>query len=433
MAHNSSEGRRGGAIALPERAPGRIAPEENVHVFWLNGMCCDGCSISFAGASNPAMEQFQWGTLPGIPKVILHHPMFSEHSGDAFTEPYRMAASGRLGAPYILVLDGSVPDDEALPGPDGYFSAMGAGGITSQSGSDRPDRVTEWLYRLAPGALASMAMGTCASFGGIPAAAGNITGSMSLMDYLGSNYRSSWGIPVINVPGCAPVGDNFTETLAGLLHWAAGIGPPPEFDDLGRPAWQFGETVHRHCPKAGYYEEGVFSEEPGDNMCLVEIGCWGPVVQCNIVERGAINHMGGCMVAGGACIGCTMPGFPDKYAPFYKAPPGSAISGGISKVYGGAIRRLRRMSMKTGNREPLWDNADEIPSAWSAAKGPRSGTDRFAAYFYKQLQYNGSVHHGKRYKKQPLPKSRDILTQKGVDHTQSVDVLREKATPREEI
>jgi hydrogenase small subunit len=310
---------------------------------------------------------------------------------------------------------------------------MGAGGFGATTGSDQPNRVTEWLYRLAPGAVASMAIGTCATWGGIPAAAGNITGSMSMMDYLGHSYRSSFGIPVINVPGCAPVGDNFMETLATLLHWLRGIGPVPEFDELGRPAWMFDQTVHRHCPKAGYYEEGVFSEEPGDNQCLVEIGCWGPVVQCNIVERGAINHMGGCMVAGGACIGCTMPGFPDKYAPFYKAPPGSAISGGISKVYGGAIRRLRRMSMKTGNREPMWDNADEIPSAWAAARGPRSGTDKFAAYFYKKLQYNGTVHHGKRYKKQPLPKSRDILTQKGVDHTQSVDVLREQVRRREEI
>jgi len=396
-------------------------PDESLHVFWLSGMSCDGCSVAFAGATNPAMEQFQWGTLPGIPKIILHHPMFSEHSGDAFADPYRQAASGNLGAQYIVVLEGSVPDDQALPGSGGYFSAMG------------DSRVSQWLYQLAPGAVASIAIGTCATWGGIPAAAGNITGSMSLMDYLGSQYRSSWGIPVINVPGCAPVGDNFTETLAALLHWANGIGPAPLFDDLGRPQWLFDQTVHRHCPKAGYYEEGVFSEEPGDNQCLVEIGCWGPVVQCNIVERGAQNHMGGCMVAGGACIGCTMPGFPDKYAPFYKAPPGSAISGGISKVYGGAIRRLRRMSMKTGNREPMWDTADEIPSAYAAARGPRSTTDRFTAYFYKKLQYNDSVHHGKRYKKQPLPKSRDILTQMGVDHTQSVDVLREKATPREEI
>jgi hydrogenase small subunit len=240
-------------------------------------------------------------------------------------------------------------------------------------------------------------------------------------------------MPVVNVPGCAPLGDNFTETLTQVLLSLYGVGPTPEFDSLGRPAWQFGETVHRHCVKAGYYEEGVFSEEPGETMCLVEIGCWGPVVQCNITERGAISHMGGCMVSGGACIGCTMPGFPDKYSPFYKAPPGSAISGGISKVYGGAIRRLRRMSMKTGNRTPTWDRADEVPSPWARGHGRRSPTDPLAQFFYKKLQYSGSVHHGDRNKKQPQPKSLDILRQKGVNHYDSVDVLQEKVRSREEL
>ena len=202
-----------------------------------------------------------------------------------------------------------MPDDKALSA--GYFAAMGDAKVA-------PTGSFSWLPAPSP----PIAIGTCATWGGIPAAAGNITGSMSLMDYLGAGYRSSWGIPVINVPGCAPQGDNFTETVAGLLHWANGIGPAPQFDELGRPGWIFDQTVHRHCPKAGYYEEGVFAHESGDNQCLVEIGCWGPVVQCNIVERGAQNHIGGCMVSGGACIGCTMPGFPDKYAPFYKAPPG---------------------------------------------------------------------------------------------------------------
>jgi len=184
--------------------------------------------------------------------------------------------------------------------------------------------------------------------------------------------------------------------------------------------------VHRHCPKAGYYEEGVFAEEPGDTECLVEIGCWGPVVQCNIVERGAINHMGGCMVAGGACIGCTMPGFPDKYSPFYKAPPGSAISGGLSKIYGGGIRRLRRLSMKQGNREPLWDNAGEVPSGW-AEKAPKKGmVDKTNTFFYKKLQYHGSVDQGKRNKKQPLPASRDILKAKGVNRNRSNDAPGER-------
>jgi hydrogenase small subunit len=238
---------------------------------------------------------------------------------------------------------------------------------------------------------------------------------------------------VVNLPGCAPVGDNFTETLSSVLQFLQGIGPLPEFDELGRPAWMFEETVHRHCPKAGYYEEGVFAHEPGDHECLVEIGCWGPVVQCNIVERGAINHMGGCMVAGGVCIGCTMPGFPDKYSPFYKAPPGSAISGGISKVYGGGIRRLRRLSMHTGNREPMWDTAGAIPSGWAKAHSKPGPADKANAFFYKKLQYNGSVNHAKRNKKQPLPGSRDILKQKGVDLDRSTDVLGERPKMREEI
>jgi hydrogenase small subunit len=216
------------------------------------------------------------------------------------------------------------------------------------------------------------------------------------------------------VPGCSPIGDNFTEVVAAVLMFLQGIGPLPEFDELGRPAWQFGETVHRHCPRAGYYEEGVFSKEYGDQACLVDVGCWGPVVQCNITERGAINHMGGCMVAGGPCIGCTMPGFPDKFSPFYKAPPGSAISGGLSRTYGAAIRRLRRMSMRSANHEPLWDRTGEVPTAFGAEQRKPTATARVAERFYKRLQYSGSVNQAERYKTQPIPRSRDILAKGGV-------------------
>jgi len=128
-----------------------------------------------------------------------------------------------------------------------------------------------------------------------------------------------------------------------------------------------------------------------------------------------------------------MPGFPDKYSPFYKAPPGSAISGGISKINGGLIRRLRRLSMKTGNREPMWDKAGEIPSGWAKAHSKPGPVDKTNAFFYKKLQYNGSVNHAKRNKKQPLPGSRDILKQKGVDMSRSTDVLQERVKSREEL
>src|SRR5919199_892946 len=351
-------------------------PLNVVHVFWIAGMSCDGCSIAATAGLNPSVEDLLLGNIPNLPKVVLHHPVLSPGAGLEFTRPMMDAVNGELGAPYVVVLEGSVPDDQAFPTDEGYFSAMGAGGFDPDSDTDQPNRVTDWLWKLAPGAAAYVAIGTCATWGGIPAAAGNITGSMSLTDFLGQDYRSALGVPVVNIPGCSPVGDNFTETVAAVVLFLQNLAPLPQFDELGRPAWLFKDTVHRHCPKAGYYEEGVFAEEPGDNECLVEIGCWGPVVQCNIVERGAMNHMGGCMVAGGACIGCTMPGFPDKYSPFYKAPPGSSISGGASKIYGGAIRRLRRQSIRKLDREPLWDATGEVPSGWARGVGSRSGTDK---------------------------------------------------------
>jgi hydrogenase small subunit len=408
-------------------------PLNIVHVFWIAGMSCDGCSIAATGATNPSVEDLLLGRIPNLPKVVLHHPVLSPGAGAEFIRPFRAAVDGTLGAPYVVVLEGSVPDDQAFPTETGYFSAMGAGGFDPLSETDQPNRVTDWLWKLAPGAAAYVAIGTCATWGGIPAAAGNITGSMSLTDFLGKDYRSALGVPVVNVPGCSPVGDNFTETVAAVLLFLQNLAPLPKFDELGRPAWLFGETVHRHCPKAGYYEEGVFSEEPGDNQCLVEIGCWGPVVQCNIVERGAINHMGGCMVAGGACIGCTMPGFPDKFSPFYKAPPGSAISGGTSRITGGAIRRLRRMSLANANTTPLWDNAHEVASAWGRAADITNPVRKVNAFFYKKLQYSGSVNHAKRNKRQPLPGSRDILLQKGVDLEASVPVLQEHLVTPEEL
>ena len=388
-------------------------PLREVHVFWLAGMSCDGCSIAVTGATAPSIEELLAGTIPGMPKVILHHPVLSIAAGAEFVRPLGDAVEGKLEHPYVVVLEGSVPDDQALPEDEGYYSAMGAGGFDPESEGDQPNRMTGWLKRLAPGAAASIAIGTCATWGGIPAAAGNITGSMSLMDFLGKDYRSALGVPVINVPGCSPIGDNFTEVVAAVVMFLQGVGPLPEFDELGRPAWQFGETVHRHCPRAGYYEEGVFAKEYGDQECLVDVGCWGPVVQCNITERGAINHMGGCMVAGGPCIGCTMPGFPDKYSPFYKPPPGSLVSGGTTRVYGGAIRRLRRLTVRAGNREPIWDRTGEVPSPFAAEMSKPTLAARAAKAFYQRLQYSGSVNQAKRNKDQPLPRSMNIYAKGG--------------------
>lgn len=363
---------------------------DEVHAFWLAGMSCDGCTIAASGATQPSVEDLMNGTVPGLPRVNLHHPVLAVESGHDFTEWYYRAWRGELDAPYVIIMEGSVPDHNLAAEPGGYWAGFGA---EAADGSDdpwtqQPVSVTTWLERLAPGAAASIAIGTCATWGGIPAAAGNPTGSMSLMDFLGGDYSSTLGLPVINIPGCSPVGDNFTETVAVILQFLQGNGPLPEFDELGRPAWLFSETVHRACTRGGYYEEGLFAEAYGDPECLVEIGCWGPVVQCNIVSRGAINHVGGCMQVGGVCIGCTMPGFPDKFAPFYKAPPGSDVSGAASRLVGSFIRPLRRMSQRQLNLEPRWD--DDVPSGWGRIDD-QSVFDRVMHFFYEKLQYAGSV------------------------------------------
>jgi hydrogenase small subunit len=378
-----------------ERLP--LGPLKTVHVFWMAGMSCDGCTISVAGATNPGVEGLLNGTVPAMPKVLLHHPVLSVEAGAEFMQSFKDAHAGTLGDPYVVVFEGSVPDERIAQRFGGYWSAMGSevtSGEAEGAGSHMVP-TAEWLSRLAPGAAAVIAIGTCATWGGIPSAEGNPTNAMSVMDYLGKDFRSAFGLPVINIPGCAPQGDNFTETVFAVLLFLQGLGPLPAFDELGRPAWLYGETVHRGCTRAGYYEEGVFAKRYGDPECLVEIGCWGPVVNCNIVKRGAINHMGGCMEAGGVCIACTMPGFPDKFSPFYKPPPGGVISTTMSHGVGGVIRRLRRLSNRHANRETRWDRTGEVPSGWANPPQETLGL-KVMELFYQKWQHWGARRPGRK-------------------------------------
>jgi len=78
------------------------------------------------------------------------------------------------------------------------------------------------------------------------------------------------------------------------------------------------------------------------------------VVNCNVPKRGWMDGIGGCPNVGGICIGCTMPGFPDKFMPFMDEPPGARVSAGTIGVYGTAIRALRSITNHTVNKEPKW-------------------------------------------------------------------------------
>jgi hydrogenase small subunit len=345
----------------------RLGPLEKIHVFWISGMSCDGCSVAVTGATAPSLESLLLGTHPGLPRIVLHHPVLSHESGQHYTDAYVRAAYGELDAPYVIILEGSATDETIAMETGGHWAGNGSA-PWGPDGAHRVVTADEWIARLAPGAAATMAIGTCATWGNIPAAKGNPTGAMSLMDFLGKDYRSAFGLPVVNVPGCPPIGDNFNETVAAILYFLQGFGPLPEFDEIGRPAWLFGETVHRRCTRGAYYEEGSFAQEFGDANCLVEIGCWGPVVNCNITSRGMVNHVGGCMNVGAPCVGCTMPGFPDKFSPRWKTPPGSKVSSTASRALGSVIRPLRMYSNEHLNREVRWDLHGEVPSGWAREK-----------------------------------------------------------------
>lgn len=177
----------------------------------------------------------------------------------------RKAERGEL-SPFVLVVEGSIPNEKIKS--EGYWTGIG------NDADGQPITLCDWIDRLAPKALAVVAAGTCAAYGGIHAMAGNATGSMGLADYLGWDWRSKAGLPIVNVPGCPVQPDNMTETLLYLLFHAANLAPVIPLDEMLRPTWLFGKTVHEGCDRAGYLRARRFrpriwfTEVPGEDWLL---------------------------------------------------------------------------------------------------------------------------------------------------------------------
>ena len=279
---------------------------ETLKILWINaGLSCDGESVAITAATQPSLEDLVMGSIPGLPKVILHHPLLAYENGSEFLLHFHPAAEGMDDQPFVLVIEGSIPNEKNKA--EGYWAAFGTNQATGQ-----PITTCEWIDRLAPQAWAVVALGTCATYGGIHAMSGNPTACMGLPDYLGWKWRSWSDIPIVCVPGCPAQPDNMTETLLYLLQMAAGRAPQITLDDQLRPEWLFSQTLHEGCDRGGYYEQGQFAEEHGNRECIVKLGCWGPVVNCNVGKRGWMGGIGGCANVGDICISCTMPGFPDN-------------------------------------------------------------------------------------------------------------------------
>jgi len=330
-----------------------VTPEV-VDVLWITaGLGCDGDTIAMTAVTQPSIEELCLGTLPGVPRLRLHNPVLARENGDEFMRRFEDASAGRLDR-FVLVIEGSIPNEANKS--EGYWAGFGFDAETRQ-----PLTTCSWIDRLTPRAWAVVAAGTCAAYGGIHAMEGNPTGCMGLPDYLGWWWRSSAGIPLVCVPGCPVQPDNMTQTLLYLLRQAAGTAPMIPLDEALRPRFLFSQTVHEGCDRGGYYEQADFAAEHGSSKCIVKLGCWGPVVICNVPRRGWMNGIGGCPNVGGLCIGCTMPGFPDKFMPFMDEPPGARMSTSAILMYGRTVRALRAFTKTSLEKEPAWRTRTSHP------------------------------------------------------------------------
>ena len=255
-------------------------------VLWIASGGCDGCTMSVLGAVSPAVEDLLSGELTDIPSIELIHPVLSLESGALYLSSLEAAARGDDEG-FVLVVEGSLFDQRRAG--DGSFSGLG-------ERDGQPIPAEEWVGRLAPQADAVIAIGTCATSGGIPAARGSITGAMGLQALLGQGFRSHAGVPIVNVPGCAPNGDAFIEALSHVFLALDGL-VPLDLDELGRPRWLYTEPTPLHPVDAAGNEADRARSE---------------VAYCPVPERGWINRVGGCALVGGACNGCTRSDFPDR-------------------------------------------------------------------------------------------------------------------------
>ncbi len=347
-----------------------------INLVWWESQSCTGDTTSLIQATNPDLVEVLTGAIhlagPGTVGLPFHDTIMPEW-GEGAIEILRMAEKGMYD-PYVLILEGSIPDENHAkkycndPNRCSYYCFVG-----EENG--RLITCTEWVRRLAKRAVAVVAVGNCACYGGIPAnkvlepppgwsyPSWSLapTGAVGFFDdpvrgykglisrytdmpefepYYNYIYKNcepklapdSDCKPAVAVPGCPANGNGILRVLVHMVLAALypKIVPLPKasewLDAYARPKYIFGHTVHEQCPRAGFYAAGDLRTEPGDNdaKCLFAVGCKGPVANCPWNKFGWVNGVGGPTRTGGVCIGCTMPGFSDAFEPFFKPLPAPA-------------------------------------------------------------------------------------------------------------
>jgi len=311
-------------------------------VIWLHFQECTGCTESLLRTSHPGLAEVVFDLI----SLDYHETLMAAagHQAEAALESAIKKNAGK----YVLVLEGAIPTKES-----GIYLQ-----IAQKTGIDI-------LKHAAASAGAIVAIGSCASWGGVPSADPNPTGATGVNQILE-------GKTVVTLPGCPA---NPYILLGTLLQYVA-LGKLPELDELGRPKFAYGRVIHEHCPRRAHFDAGRFAEEYGDEghrlgYCLYKLGCKGPATHascsvlhfCEVIDAWPIG-------LGHPCFGCTeqavafrvpmlkpaeivRPTPPATYAPI-AAPQGSInpIATGIGGLIGGALVGAGWMASKQFGQKP---------------------------------------------------------------------------------
>ena len=273
-----------GALALPPKFSQTIAnaleAPTRLPVVWLEFQDCAGCTEAFLRSSSPTAAEVVLDVLS-----VDYHETIMAPSGFAAEKSKEdsIAAGG-----YILVVEGSISKDEG-----GVYCCV--------AGKSSVDILKE----AANNAAAIIALGNCATFGGVPAAKPNPTGAVGVMNIINDK-------PIINIPGCPINPINLTATVVHFLTF----GALPDVDYLKRPLFAFGHLIHDNCERRGHFNAGEFVREWGDEghragWCLYRMGCKGPVSSHNCPTVRFNQGTSWPVASGHPCIGCSEPGFWD--------------------------------------------------------------------------------------------------------------------------
>jgi [NiFe] hydrogenase small subunit len=276
------------AAWVPKVAEVFAAPKQRPPVVWLHFAECTGCSEATLRTMYPWIDQL----VLEIISMEYHETVMAAAGQQA--EDALQAAVKKYKGKFICVVEGAVATKY-----NGAYGKIG-GRTFLQIAND-----------VCKQAAATIAIGACATFGGVQAAAPNPGGYKGVGEAI--------GIKTVNIAGCPPNPINFVGTVVNYLL----LGKLPELDDLGRPLFAYGKTVHDQCPRRSHFENGEFvtefgSEEAKMGYCLYEMGCKGPDTFNNCPTAKFNDGTSWPVEAGHPCIGCSEPNFWDKMSPFFK-------------------------------------------------------------------------------------------------------------------